>query len=176
MKLLIETCLEKMFISLVNSKGITIGFYLKKEKHKSDLLNFEVVKLMKENNVALNDIKGIYVTQGPGSFMGARAGLIYAKTIVQIKKNIKLYLASTFVYVANQKNGIYYLNASGQMVYKCVIKDAKYITTVIEGVDVSPIDYEAIINNPVFTESFINIKNIINVQPNYIKEPTIGGK
>ena len=175
MKLLIETCLEKMFLSLVDSKGNTVSHFAKNEKFKSDLLNLKIVELLNSNKTTLDDIDGIYVTEGPGSFMGARTGLIYAKTIAQMKPSIDLYVASSFVYSANGIDGTYYINASGKKLYECVVKGDEYITTLVDGINTTPIDYDAIMNNKNFTKLFHKVDDVVKAEPNYIKQPTIGG-
>ena len=60
--------------------------------------------LLNSRKLGLLDIENIYVTLGPGSFSGSRIGLTFCRTMVQLKNNINLFVAPTYVLFKSQLN------------------------------------------------------------------------
>lgn len=111
MKLVIETCLTSYLVALVEKDKVTKHIFAAKCLKKSDRLANDVEKLIGSK---LASLTAIYVTNGPGSFMGLRAGLIYAYTLAT-SLNIPLWTASSLNFLAQGSPGNYYLDAkSGQ--------------------------------------------------------------
>lgn len=175
MKLFIDTINADFFISLIEGDK-TIAF-IHKEKliKKSDFLPKAFNELMTKANKNIKDIKSIYVTNGPGSFMGIRAGLTFAKVISHVLKT-SLYVANNFIFIAGGQDGIYYVDAKSNQSFEGVVKGYDVEVKLINATDDSTIDYKAFIETPEMTlKNFKEVKDIVNYEPQYFKDPQIGG-
>jgi tRNA threonylcarbamoyladenosine biosynthesis protein TsaB len=76
--LLIDTCPAAGTIALAEATGIVARHTLAERSAAADLLA-AVRKLLAEKQIALNDLDGIAVVHGPGSFTGVRIGVSAAK-------------------------------------------------------------------------------------------------
>lgn len=82
MYLVIDTTdIEKLFVGLIKNKHF---FKLKASaKYKqSEKLLFFIAKILKENKVKLDQIKGIAVVTGPGGFTTVRIGIATVNALV----------------------------------------------------------------------------------------------
>ena len=178
MKILIDTTQEKLFVLLVQKDFSVVDYYLESEIKKSDLLNVVVTKILKDNKVSINEVDSIYVTTGPGSFMGDRAGLIFARTISQVSK-IKLFTGTSFNLYVYGKEDTYYIDAKGNTSYKGKLNsNNKFEVSLVDGVESfsTPL-YKEIIKSPKqLFDMFEEVKNLKEIKPTYIKEPRIGGR
>ena len=175
MKLFIDTINADFFISLIEDNK-TIAF-IHKEKliKKSDFLPKAFNELMAKSNRDIKDINSIYVTGGPGSFMGIRAGLTFAKVICHVQKK-SLYVANNFIFISGGQEGTYYIDAKSNQSFKGVVKGSNVEIQLVDATDNSSIDYKAFITNPQITlEHFKEVSDIVNYEPQYFKDPQIGG-
>ena len=175
MKLLIDTCNKDLYIAIIQNDKTLIYEHKKDLKRKSDALPILFKEMIKKLNINTNDIKEIYVVNGPGSFMGIRAGVVFAKTMAYLL-NINLYAIDNLTFISNGKNGVYYVDASGNKSYKGTIKNNDVKIELCDYEKDSIIDYKNIINNPsIYLSLFKKINDIIQFESLYIKEPQIGG-
>jgi len=165
MKLLIDTTGKKLFISLIND-GKTLSYIeYPSLKKKSELLPKVVKELL--GDIPLKDIDEYFVVKGPGSFMGTRAGLMFATTAATIG-NKKIFTIDSLKFISKGQKGKYFRDASGNSSYK--YEDGRY--EIVEGVYESPYPLQDIIKNPTeYLSLFIKDEDL---DPNYIKEPRVG--
>lgn len=85
-----------LFIHTLLENELSVGLFDKKSlidrvdcqtpaRHSKILLNL-IDKLLKRNKIKLNNLKGIAVTSGPGSFTSIRLGLAAANTLAYLLK------------------------------------------------------------------------------------------
>ena len=175
MKLFIDTINTDFFISLIKDNK-TIAF-IHKEKliKKSDFLPKAFSELMTKANKDIKDIESIYVTDGPGSFMGIRAGLTFAKVICHVQKK-NLYVANNFIFISGGQEGTYYVDAKSNQSFKGSVSGSNVEVELVDATEDSNIDYKAFIANPEMTlKHFKEVSDITNYEPQYFKDPQIGG-
>lgn len=81
MYLFINTTQEDSMIMLFNNKNIIDSFIWKSNNSQSEELLINIDKVIKNNNKSLNDLKGIIVITGPGSYTGIRVGVATANAL-----------------------------------------------------------------------------------------------
>ncbi|MBX4210305.2 MAG: hypothetical protein K4H23_04110 [Mollicutes bacterium PWAP] len=174
-KILIDTTNKHMYFLLLNDWKIVESKTFKHLKFKSDSLVNELSFFLNKNNLSLRNIDELYVTNGPGSFMGIRASLMFAKTF-KISTNKKVFVASSFIFPSNGfEDGDFYINASGNTSYITQIKNGNSIEVLGSQNIESNYDYLLIEKNPKFFLSlFEEIEFFNEIEPNYIKNPRIG--
>ncbi len=173
MKLLIDTSLKNLFITIVKD-GKTIAFINETIQKKADRLPFAFEEILKEANISTKDIKEFYVTSGPGSFMGARTALTFIRTICQLT-NAKLFVGDTLSFISGGTPGTYFIDAKSEKSYQGVVNR----TTIISLEDFqedSIVPYEDMIANPEKYLSTFLESDPIYAKPSYFKDPQIGGK
>lgn len=175
MKLLIDTVNDDLYMSLIkNDKTISFG-HLIAYKRKSDILPVVFKKLIEEVGITAKDINEIYVVNGPGSFMGIRAGMTFAKTMALVT-GAKLFGIDNLTFISGGKDGKYFVDAKGNMSYVGVVSNGHTSISIEEFEENSTIDYEDITKNPSkYLSLFKQIENIVEYKANYIKDPQIGG-
>lgn len=77
MILCIDTATEQSGVALVGNK-IKNGFLFLERAHTSDNILKKIDQLIKNADIRLSDLKGIFVIKGPGSFTGLRVGISVA--------------------------------------------------------------------------------------------------
>lgn len=86
MKLLaFDTCLDKTYIVLRDEEKILTSRILESDEknYHSAYLISTISKILKENGITPNDIEGIAINVGPGSFTGIRACTTVARIMAQ---------------------------------------------------------------------------------------------
>jgi tRNA threonylcarbamoyl adenosine modification protein YeaZ len=80
-----DTCLDKTYVSLLTEKSFITSEIIENhnEKYHSAFLIPTIVKILKENNLTMQDIDVIGTNVGPGSFTGIRACVTVARVIAQ---------------------------------------------------------------------------------------------
>ena len=84
-KLIIDAAKDKIFFMIIKKD---ISYYI---THENTKINFEKImillnKFLISKSIKINDISGIYVNRGPGSFAGIRNSLSTIKAIHLVKK------------------------------------------------------------------------------------------
>lgn len=104
--LFIDTSGNVLHCALIENKKIVNEIKEHAKNDHSTRLVPAIDKLLKENKKAVNDIKRIVVTKGPGSFTGVRIGITVAKTLAW-SLNIPVASVSTLEAIGGQvDNGI----------------------------------------------------------------------
>jgi len=96
-------------------------------QRQSEMMVTEVDNILKRNNLTNNDLDGVVVGIGPGSYTGVRIGVTIAKTIAYALK-IKLYAKSSLSLLKHQDfPTICLFNARGGRSYFAVYEGKKVI-------------------------------------------------
>ncbi|QBF34880.1 tRNA (adenosine(37)-N6)-threonylcarbamoyltransferase complex dimerization subunit type 1 TsaB [Mycoplasmopsis phocirhinis] len=185
MKLFIDTTGDDFALALLNQNNYCLEFILLKNVPKKvKLLVENTEKLLKKNKININEITDFYLNLGPGYFTGVRIALVYVRTIALITKaQINTISSMQILIKQNPLKNNFLINASGSKVYAYQntnnkIFDVKNIEILDnENVSYNTIDYIEIFNNfQNYITLFTHQKDIINIEPYYIKKPQIGGK
>lgn len=132
----------------------------------------EVVVFFNEKVKNISSIKEIYINIGPGSFVGSRAALIYARTVIQLNANIKLFQTTSFDLIKKRFMKSKTIYATKNKSY--VLKKNK-IFIVRKSKHEQLIDYDEIILNFDKYKSLFTQIDPQKVKPLYASEPQIGG-
>lgn len=176
MKILIDTSLPDLFLSVIKDDKTLTYIHKKDLVKKANELPEDFSQLLQQASVKATDIKEVFVTIGPGAFMGVRTALVFAKTFCLMTK-AKLYVASSFTLVSKNKDGEYFIDAKGGKFYKAKITNSNIEFALENEGEVSKIDYDQIIEKPnEYLTHFKKAKNILDLEPIYLKDPRIGGE
>lgn len=175
MKLLIDTVNEDLFMSII-SEDTTLSYaHLKTYKNKSDILPFVFKKIVDKANIETSDIKEIFIVNGPGSFMGIRAGLVFGKTMA-LMTGAKLFSINNLKFISGGIDGEYFVDSKGKKSYKGTYKNKEINIEISDFKNNSIINYENIIQTPfIYLELFEEVVDIPSYEATYFKEPQIGG-
>ena len=172
MQLIIETCLQDFYLGLVSQEKTIFHIHKKNLIKKSDELPLAFSRLLESLKIQSNQITDIFVTTGPGSFMGVRAGLLFAITFCQITK-AKLHTIDSLTFLSAGEKGQYYLDAkSNQSFFLDYPKQSK-IQIIYKHED-SKMNYELLIKSPSTYQKLFKQTNPLDAKANYIKEPKVG--
>jgi len=145
MNLFISTATDKVYLALFENNNI-----LKEIIHQGNNDHTtSFYPLLDDLKFKFEDINGIYIVNGPGSYTGLRVGVIYAK-MLGIEKHIDLYPIHLL-------EALYYSNDLNKV---CVdAKGKKYYT--YDGInhDLKPVDE---IDESYLVDPLINIEKLIN--------------
>jgi tRNA threonylcarbamoyl adenosine modification protein YeaZ len=72
---------EEIIIELTDPKNRRLNKLVQKQKLGSQVLLPMIVKILKKNKLSFNDLTGIEVNPGPGSFTGTRVGVSVANAL-----------------------------------------------------------------------------------------------
>ncbi|WP_338969935.1 tRNA (adenosine(37)-N6)-threonylcarbamoyltransferase complex dimerization subunit type 1 TsaB [Spiroplasma endosymbiont of Labia minor] len=85
-------------------------------------------KILVNNNLSLKDINVIYTLIGPGSYMGIRVGITFAKTLLLLNENLKVFAIDSLAFQGNsQDKTISLLDARGNKTYLAIYNDGTEI-------------------------------------------------
>lgn len=139
-------------VALANSTGIVAEYFLNTGYTHSEKLMPMIDNMMKEARVGIEQLEGIVVAKGPGSFTGLRIGMATAKTIAQVR-HIPILGINTLeglAYNCLPFSGIIcpLLNARKQEVYTALFEsDSKKLKQIGEYTALSPKDLAEKINS-----------------------------
>lgn len=195
MKILaINSCTKESEVCLVDTElnKIVTEISWQSNRDESEMLLANIDKLCKKAGIEANNIDGVLVVSGPGSFVAVRIGVVVANTLVQ-NLSIPLFAMNTFEfldYATEQKFENIILEAGGKDIYVYSIKDKQHNMSKrpkdlndfnncfieVEGFknDISKKSLGEIIVNLSKSEKL----DILRVEklplvPNYVKEPAI---
>ena len=175
MKLFIDTVNEDLFLSIIKDDKTLSYIHLEKYQKKSEIFPKLYKVLIKKANILTQDIQKVYLVNGPGSFMGLRAGSVFAKTLCLVLK-INLFAIDSLTFISKGKNGSYYVDAKSKKSFIGKVKNGLTKITIGDFKENSLVDYKTLINNPnVYLKLFKKVENILDFKENYCKEPRIGG-
>ena len=175
MKLLVDTVNEDFYMALIKDEKTLFYTHKKNYKKKSDIVPVVFKKLINSAKIVAKDIDEIYVVNGPGSFMGIRAGMTFCKTMALIT-GAKLFGTDNLSFISRKRDGEYFVDAKGGKSYRGLVSNNIVAIDLVDYKENSPIDYESIIMFPLsYTSIFQEIEDIPEYKCNYVKEPQIGG-
>ncbi|MCS4536951.1 tRNA (adenosine(37)-N6)-threonylcarbamoyltransferase complex dimerization subunit type 1 TsaB [Mycoplasma sp. CSL7475-4] len=184
MKMFIDTTGDSFVLGLFDDNNYCIdSILIENVPKKVDLLTSSTEKILKNNNIDINQISDFYLNLGPGYFTGVRISLVYVRTIALIT-GANIHTTSSMQLLQKQlpTKPEFIINASGSKVYlyKNINKtfDPKNIEILDnDELNFDVINYTDIINNfNKYIELFTENDNLIDIEPYYIKKPQIGGK
>lgn len=172
MKLFIETCLPDLFVGILDENSQFLDHeHHKKMQKKSDNLADVIARLLEKNKINIKDIKQIYVTEGPGSFMGVRAGLLFATTLAQVL-GVDLFTTNSLRLISHGEKKKIYLDAKSNQSYSYTYPNKNVKLVPYE--EDTPMNYELLLSNPEKYLKVFTLSDASVVKPLYVKEPKIG--
>ncbi len=145
--LFFDTSTNYLVIGLFNNNKMIQNKILKNTKKHSENAVEYLFDFLRSNNINLNEIKSIYFTIGPGSFMGLRTSLTTIKTIKFCYPNIHLMSINT----------LYFLSKKGKSIPKIEFGKNKSYFTVFNNQNI--LIEEQIVDNETFNEIITNFKD-----------------
>ena len=125
-KLLIDTSTNSLVIILIDNDFVIDYIFEMIEKDHSRILMPKIAGLLQRNSLDINDIGGIIVANGPGSYTGLRIGVTVAKTLSYTLK-LPLYKISTLrlmsaSFINQAKYLVPLIDARRKNVFSCLFK------------------------------------------------------
>lgn len=125
-KLFIDTSTQVLILILQGENEIIDYIFDITKNNHSEKLMPAIKRLLEKNNILINSISAIYVTEGPGSYTGVRIGVTVAKTLAY-SLDIPLYKISTLKVISSPyfKDETYILpliDARRNNVFSCLYK------------------------------------------------------
>jgi len=87
--LIIDAANEKIFFSIITEIQSYTTTHVNSRENFDKFINL-LLDFLKKNKIKLDDVKNIFINQGPGKFSGIRISISIAKAI-SIAKNISLF-------------------------------------------------------------------------------------
>ncbi|TPE57582.1 tRNA (adenosine(37)-N6)-threonylcarbamoyltransferase complex dimerization subunit type 1 TsaB [[Mycoplasma] falconis] len=181
MNLFIETSLSDLYFCLFKKNKVIASINKPNLVKKTDAFYETLNELFKKANVSLKDIENIYTTLGPGSFSGARIGLLFAKTIAQISDK-QMYTTATYNlfkvqnYLQNKDVNNVYIKANKYSVYHISFLPNLASEIINNDNNFEIFDYSLFENNlSLYFQEFKQEKDLETVELLYLHEPQIGG-
>ena len=179
LKILADTSTNDFLIALIQDDKCLDYVYIKQYLKKTDIFPCEFKKLLKKNNVKIQDIQEYYCTNGPGSFTGAKTAFIFLKTICIIQEK-KLFLSNSLAFLAasQKQNQIIKVDAKSDLQYIAIFKRKLQLTNIMLEPSCgifTEFDIKDFLENiRIYLSTFTNNKNIFDTNVYYVKNPSIG--
>ena len=124
----IDTSGKYLNLVLMDDFGVVETVHRECFKHQSEEILPEINRLLARNKLNHDDIDGLVITEGPGSYTGIRIGMTVAKIWAKTK-NIPLYKLSTLQLIAGiEPNCVVYLDARANRGYFGVYSNGAKMT------------------------------------------------
>ncbi|MCX7955289.1 MAG: tRNA (adenosine(37)-N6)-threonylcarbamoyltransferase complex dimerization subunit type 1 TsaB [Bacteroidales bacterium] len=117
----IETSGDVFSIAISNKNFIIETIEIADKNKHSELIASETDRILKKNNITINNLKAVAISKGPGSYTGLRIGTSFAKALCYSLK-IPLITISTLKILANS---FLLKNNTKNFSYLCPLIDAK---------------------------------------------------
>lgn len=125
--ILLDSSVDKLAVGISNKNQLLDFIMYVAWQKQSEMMVYELDKLLKKNNIEKEDIEGIVVSIGPGSYTGVRIALTIAKTI-SLALTVPIYpISSLRVLSIESKPTICLINARSNRSYFAVYKDDEVI-------------------------------------------------
>lgn len=92
--LIIDTSTKFLYLALVEGEEIVCEKIFEGSKNHAGNSVYQLELMLKENNISIDEIEGVYCGNGPGSYTGVRISVTIAKMLASFKE-IKLYSISS---------------------------------------------------------------------------------
>lgn len=176
MKIIIDTSNKDLYVALI-SEDKTLRYKLCENLvKKADALPGVFLEVM--GDIKTKEITDFYITLGPGSFTGARTGLVFARSICQITK-ANLHTTSSIQLIAGPTGTRkIYIDARSKKSYFAKVKDGKLQDeiTLVPFEESTIQTFDELIKKPSsYLPLFKKEEDIFQVHPYYIKDAKIGG-
>lgn len=123
LQLLVDTARDQMFFGLLRNRTEFVDFkVIEAPRKQSDIMIQELHIFLESNNVSISDIIEIICCIGPGSFVGVRVGLTFAK-ILSTQFNLPLTSFTSLESMKQTANCIVVLDAKGKKYYVSVFSN-----------------------------------------------------
>lgn len=125
--LLLDSSDSMLYVGLAKDNKVIAKTEYEANQRHSEFMVPEIDKLLKENNFSKDDLEGVVVTYGPGSYTGVRIAMTIAKTI-SLALNIPLYsVPSLRAFAYENISTICLMNARGKRSYFAVYNNDEII-------------------------------------------------
>jgi len=112
-----DTAYKYLSLTLIDDNKIIASYNEDCFKKQSERIFVEINKLFKDNNLTAQDLDGVCISKGPGSYTGVRIAMTIAK-LLTTQLNIDLYTISTLqLYANNEKNTAVIMDARSSRAY-----------------------------------------------------------
>lgn len=187
LSLVIDTTQNTCYLMLFFEPNTLIDFVAQPTNNNmTDIVVEMIDQLFIKNKCDKQDLKNIYLVNGPGSFTGCRVGYIIARTLVDIL-NCDLYVIDSLTFQIKHGQGISLINAHGNndfcaiyennklLVEPCMMKreQVNELTSQFLNLDTYR-DYENIDFSQQFFDNKKRFKKVLKIdelKPFYIKSP-----
>ncbi|MBN4084599.1 hypothetical protein [Mycoplasma sp. CSL10166] len=164
-----------------NNFNVVDSIILEGYKKKVDLIVDQYKKILSRNNLTNKKIDAYYTNVGPGFFTGVRSSLVFLRTMAMLE-NKNLFYTNSFsiLEIQNPNQKDFFIDAQGKKMYFYNKLDLnKEIKTSIKilddnGKQKSKINYFEMKLNFVNYKDIFKTKNLLEIEPLYIKMPQIG--
>ena len=92
--LIVDTSHKYLNIGLVEEERIVENYQVESHKSQSEKIVPTIMELFKKHSWSVDDLNGMVITKGPGSYTGVRIAMTVAKVLCTLKP-ISLYTVST---------------------------------------------------------------------------------
>lgn len=180
-KLILDTATKTLYAALLNDEKILSEKYIEgRNDHAKNVVDV-VDKILKENNITVSDLSGVYVGVGPGSYTGVRMAVTVGK-MISTNTLAKLYSFSSLYMLSSGYDGkvLPYIDArrgnSFNALYdndKIILEDSLRNTEEVfnKYLDYQKISEDMIKVNPIkVVNSSKEEKNPHGLVPNYLRE------
>lgn len=98
-KILLDSSNKDLYVGLLKDDKLIDEITYSAWQRQSEYMVVELEKIMKRNDISFNDVEGVIVGVGPGSYTGVRISLTIAKTLAL--RGIKIYPISSLALLAD---------------------------------------------------------------------------
>lgn len=179
----IDTSNKFIIVSIFNDNEV---LYFKKsisERNASELLNQYIATAFEAVDITVNELAGIVVVAGPGSFTGVRIAMTAAK-VLAFTLDIPLYSLSAFNYYAGLNDTTTILDARSNKAYVGEVKSGKVVNEQLLNVDEiivsdnmvgdlslfnKPDNYGKLENNFLALKAHWQLESNLDAKPMYMK-------
>ncbi len=127
-KLIVDSSTKTLYIALVSDlKVIEEMYILGRSDHATNIV-LKIDEILKNHNLNVSDLEGIYCGVGPGSYTGVRMAVTVGK-MVSTNTNVKLYAFSSLFLLSSGYSGkvLPYIDARRGNSFNALYDDMKLI-------------------------------------------------
>jgi len=183
--LYIDTTNNYCYAAIYQTKTLINSIKLKVDKNVTDIVVSAIDDLLKQNNVAKEDVDKIFLNIGPGTFTGVKVGVIVAKVWKIVYPDVKIYTSNSLLLQSKELPAVSVIDAKSNKLYIAVYAKDKTILepTLIDvdqlnnytGLDVHKIYRDNVDemydNFLLHYDKFELVKDIDKLEPIYLKDP-----